>query len=178
MDPLKEAWKGAGTSTKSTADIKEMLKENKHPVLKKIRRQMIVEIVGFSIFGSVFYDFFDGHKKPLFAVIILVASLLLVISHNLFGYLNAKRSVKGNNLRVSLEKYQRELKTFALLSIISRVIYTAGLAIYFTWPAYMRLWPVLLLLVLVALQVIIVARMWRKRIRAINTTVGSLKEGE
>ena len=178
MDPLKEAWKGAGTSTKSTADIKEMLKENKHPVLKKIRRQMIIEIVMFSVFGLIYYDAFDGHQKPLYANVILVASLLLVIFHNLIGYFNAKRSVKGDNLRVSLEKYEHQLKVFAFFSVLSRVIYTAGLAIFFTSPVISRLWPVLLLLALVALQVIIVARMWRNRIRAIHTTVGTLKEGE
>ncbi|WP_343307313.1 hypothetical protein AAHN97_09315 [Chitinophaga niabensis] len=178
MDPLKEAWKGAGNTTKSTADIKEMLKENKHPVLKKIRRQMIVEIIGLTVFGLVFYDFFDGHKKPLYAIIILVASLLLVIFHNLIGYFNARRSVRGDNLRVSLEKYEQDLKTFAIVSIFSRVIYTAGLTIYFAWPFNIRLWPVLVLLALVIVQVIIVAIMWKNRIRAINTTVGSLKEGE
>lgn len=178
MDPLKEAWKGAGNSTKTTEDLREMLRRNRHPVLKSIKLQMIIEIIGFTVFGLVFYDFFDGHEKPLYAIIILVASLLLVIFHNLIGYFNAKRSVRGENLRVSLEKYEEELKTFAFISVLSRVIYTAGLTIYFVWPHYMNLWPMLLLLALVVAQVIIVARMWGKRIRAINTTVGSLKEGE
>ncbi|SIN74602.1 hypothetical protein [Chitinophaga niabensis] len=178
MDPLKEAWKNAGNNTKSTAEMKEMLKENKHPVLRKIRIQMIVEIVGFTAFGLVFYDFFDGHKKPLYVIIILVASLLLVIFHNLIGYFNTKRSARGDNLRVSLEKYEQELKTFALISILSRVIYTAGTIIYFAWPFYIKLWPMLLLLALVVAQVIIVARLWRNRIRAIDATVESLKEGE
>ena len=178
MDPLKEAWKGAGTSTKSTADIKEMLKENKHPVLKKIKRQMIVEIVGFSIFGLVYYDFFDGHQKPLYANVILVVSLLLVIFHNLIGYMNARRSVKGNNLRVSLEKYQRQLRTFALISILSRIIYTAGLTIFFVNMIDTRLWALFFLLALLGLQVLILLRMWRNRLRAINITVGSLKMGE
>jgi hypothetical protein len=178
MDPLKEAWKGAGSSSKSTADIKEMLKENKHPVLKKIRMQMIVEILGFSVFGVVYYDFFDGHQKPLYANVILVASLLLVIFHNLTGYINARRSVEGNNLRVSLEKYQHQLKTFALVSILSRITYTAGLSIFFVSTIDTRLWALFFLLALLGVQVAILIRMWRNRLRAINTTVGSLKMGE
>ena len=178
MDPLKEAWKGAGNNTKSTADLKEMLKGNKHPVLRKIKRQMIIEIVMFSIFGLIYYDAFDGDKKPLYANVLLVASLLLVIFHNLIGYFNTKNSVKGNNLRVSLERYEHQLKTFAVLSITSRIICNAGLAIFFTSMIEVRLWPLLILLGLLALQMIIVARMWRKRIQAIDTTVGSLKEGE
>lgn len=178
MDPLKEAWKGADNNKKSTTDLKEMLKENKHPVLKKIRRQMIVEIVMFSIFAVVYYDFFDGHQKPLYANAILVASLLLVICHNLVGYFNAKSSVKGNNLRVSLEKYEHQLKRFAVFSVLSRVIYTAGLIIYFAGVVDARLWAIIALLALVGVQVAILVRMWRNRIRAIKTTVGSLKEGE
>src|SRR5689334_397479 len=111
MDPLKTAWQNAGANTtKSTADIKEMLRGNKHPVLKKIRTQMIVELIGFCLFGIVYYDFFDGDQKPLYANVILVVSLLLVIFHNLIGYLNTARSVKGDNLCVSLEKYERGLK--------------------------------------------------------------------
>lgn len=179
MDPLKTAWQNAGTdSTKSAADIKEMLRGNKHPVLKKIRTQMIVELVGFCIFGLVYYDFFDGDQKPLYANVILVASLLLVIFHNLAGYLNAARSVKGNNLRVSLEKYERGLKTFAFISILSRVCYTAGLTIFFTSLVDLRLWSLLILLALLAVQVAVLIRMWLNRIGRLHVALEILKKGE
>jgi hypothetical protein len=86
--------------------------------------------------------------------------------------------VEGNNLRVSLEKYQHQLKTFALVSILSRITYTAGLSIFFVSTIDTRLWALFFLLALLGVQVAILIRMWRNRLRAINTTVGSLKMGE
>lgn len=180
MDPLKAAWKGADTNTKSTQDIKKMLKENKHPVLRSIRTQMIIEILAFSAFGLVYYDFFDGHQKPLYANIVLVASLLLVIGHNLIGYLGARNPVEGNNIRVSLEKYLSALRVFALLSVISRILYVAGFLVFFLSVIILtdaKQWIIAGLLLVFVIQISILVRLWLKRIRGISGAVESLKNG-
>ncbi|MRG44726.1 hypothetical protein GFS24_06355 [Chitinophaga sp. SYP-B3965] len=181
MDPLKAAWKGEDTNTKSTADIKKMLKENKHPVLKKIRTQMIIEILAFSVIGVVYYDFFDGHQKPLYANIILVVSLLLVIVHNVIGYLSARNPVKGSNMRASLEKYLSDLKIFARLSILSRILYAAGLLTFFISVITItatKQWIIAGVIIVFLIQIGILVKLWQNRIRGISITVGNLKMGE
>lgn len=181
MDALKTAWKGADNNTKSTQDLKGMLKENKHPVLKDIRKQMIIEIVAFSAFALVYYDFFDGHQKPLYANIILAGALLLAITHNVIGYLGAKHPVKGNNIKGSLEKYLADLKVFALLSILSRIGYAAGLLIFFTSVIAItdtKQWIIGGIIAVFVIQGGILVNLWLNRIRGIKTAVESLKKGE
>jgi len=182
MDPLKTAWKrGAGAHTKSAEDIKKMLRENKHPALKKIRRQMLWETLAFGWLGITFYDGFDGYKKPLYVNIILGVSVLLIILHNIIGYYNAKRSVDGYSLRASLERYEQSLRRFALWSILLRVLYSAGLMIFFLSVTGMGTWSWVLIGVLVsafAFQMHIMKQMWQNRINEVNLTVRKLKMGE
>lgn len=181
MDALKAAWKGADSNTKSTQDLKGMLKENKHPVLKKIRTQMIIEILAFSAFGLVYYDFFDGHQKPLYANLILASALLLAIVHNVIGYLGARNPVKGNNIKGSLEKYLSDLKVFALLSVLSRIGYATGLLIFFTSVIAItgtKQWLIAGIIAVFLVQAGILVKLWLNRIRGIKMAVESLKKGE
>ena len=44
-DELKSAWKGIAPPAKTNEEIKLMLQENRHPVLKGIRKQFTIELL-------------------------------------------------------------------------------------------------------------------------------------
>ena len=43
LNQLKSAWQGMGGPNKNNEELRKMLQENRHPVLKGIRLQMIIE---------------------------------------------------------------------------------------------------------------------------------------
>jgi hypothetical protein len=45
-DLLKSAWQGMIAEPKSNVIIKKMMQEKTHPLQKRIRRQLIIEIYG------------------------------------------------------------------------------------------------------------------------------------
>src|SRR5690606_35479207 len=98
MDTLKSAWKGMGTEHTQQEKLRGMLLERRHPVLKDIRRQMILEVIIFSALLLVYYDFFDGDRKPLYANLLLAGALLFAVLHSIGGYLLARRKINGANL--------------------------------------------------------------------------------
>jgi hypothetical protein len=44
LDELRSAWSSVNAPAKSNEELQLMLKENKHPVLKGIRRQLMIEL--------------------------------------------------------------------------------------------------------------------------------------
>src|SRR5688572_10026970 len=105
QDPLHSAWQAADAAPKNTTALTAMLREGQHPALKQIRRQLIIETLAFTVFLFLYYNLFDGDRKPLYANILMAAGMLLVIVHNTLGYVFTKRSLKGNNIKQSLEHY-------------------------------------------------------------------------
>ena len=132
QDPLKSAWKRINTEQKSNTDITSMLLEKKHPVLKGIRKQLVIETVAFTAFLFIYFDFFDGDRKPFYANILLVAAMLFSIIHNIIVYLLAKRPVKGNNIKRLLERHLLKLKLHAALSVAARIMAAVCLLLFFT----------------------------------------------
>lgn len=153
-----------------------MLSENKHPVLKDIRKQLTIEIIGWGIFLLCYYSMFDGDKKPVWINILLVLSILLPITHNLMGYRSAKYLVQGTNIHESLKNYLSKVKIYAIISIISRQIYLTGLLLFFTYGlSFNRSRYILLVAVLLIflIQLIISCRIWAKRLKSLGNSLNS-----
>ena len=95
-----------------------------------MRRQLLIEIVSFAIFLSIYYDFFDGSQKPFWANVILVATILLVIGHNLIGYFLAKGGGFGaaplnNPWKIAFIE-SKSLQSYPLQSVCSRQLVYAS----------------------------------------------------
>ncbi len=63
LDALQSIWQHSDQAPKTTTEIKTMMLERTHPVLKRIRRQLIIESIAFAFFLVTYYNFFDGDKK-------------------------------------------------------------------------------------------------------------------
>ncbi len=176
LNELKSTWNTVKTPAVSIKEIQMMLSENKHPVLKDIRKQLTIEIIGWSIFLACYYTMFEGDKKPVWINILLVLSILLPITHNLMGYRFSKYLVQGTNIQESLKNYLSKVKTYAIISILSRQIYLTGLLLFFIYGIsfntnkYLALAMIILIFLI---QLVISCRMWATRLKNLGNTLQS-----
>jgi hypothetical protein len=178
-DPLIAAWQSAGTVRQNTPDLQSMIREKNHPVLRGIRRQLLIETIFFSLLLIVYYDFFDGDRKPLFANMLLAGSLVLLIVNNIIGYLFSRRPLSGNNIKQSLTVYHQQLKRYAIISVMVRGLMVVCLLLFLTAPIIFhpdKLWFLAVVVLIVIIQLILFAGIWNRRLRKIRATISSLQE--
>jgi hypothetical protein len=174
LDDLKNTWQNVKTPETSATDIKAMLSENNHPVLKSIRTQVIIEVAAWSVFLLCYYTMFDGDTKPVWINAILVVSVLFPMVHNLMGYSFARYLVNGPTLKESLTIYLAKVKVYAAISISTRVLLAAGFIVFFTYGLTLnaaRFYSLAIIGAIFMLQLVILYRMWAKRLSNIKTAV-------
>jgi hypothetical protein len=179
LDDMKSYWKNLPTESAGPAGaFKTMTKESGHPVLKGIRRQMLIEMTGWILFLIVFYDFFDGHNKPLYLNALVVSTGVFVAGHNLLGYMMARNFNANGSLLQVMSTYVAKVKAYSVISIIARVVSTAAVlmffvdAIQFTKEKYLMLAGIL---VVFMVQIGLLIRLWIKRIADLEESVHELK---
>nr|WP_121269502.1 hypothetical protein [Pedobacter schmidteae] len=178
LDALKSVWNKVDAPTKTSEEIRQMLKENNHPVLKEIRKQLWIEIMGWSAFLLVYYTMFDGDQKPFFINVLLVISVLFALVHNLTGYELAKHLSFGTSVKASLLHYLSKVKTYARISIASRVLLVAGFLLFFTYNiSFSPTKYISMALVLAAfmIQLIVLFRMWQNRLKKLKASITGLE---
>jgi len=132
INDLRAEWQNAGSGSVSEETLRLMTKISQHPTLKKLRIKLILETVFLTILLFVYYDGFDGDKKPLYANALLVLSILLYITNNVLGYLFIKNPVRANNISLSVQKHLLVLKRMSIFSLLSSIFYAVTLLFYFS----------------------------------------------
>jgi hypothetical protein len=179
LDDMKSYWQQLPAESNKPAEaLKRMIKENGHPVLKGIRRQLLIEMVGWLVFLIVSYDFFDGQKKPLYLNLLIVGAGIFVVAHNGLGYMMARNLKTAGNIASALSDYLNKTKTYAIVSITSRIVSMTALllfltdAIQFTKEKHIVLAGIV---VLFAVQIGLLCRLWIKRIIQLQTSITELE---
>jgi hypothetical protein len=176
LDQLKSTWNTSEIPTKTTQELKTMLLESKHPVLKEIRKQFVIEIAGWSVFLLCYYTMFDGDQKPLWVNFVLVITMLSSLLHNLSGYSFSRFLPEGNNIKSSLDRYLKKIRTYASISIFSRILLMTGFMLFFTFNIQFTTTKYLLLAAVVlvfSIQLIWLGKLWAKRISALKDTINN-----
>lgn len=174
LDELKSTWNTVQTPTISTIEIQGMLSENRHPILKGIRKQLTLEIIGWSILLLCYYTMFDGDSKPLWLNILLVSSVIFPFIHSLMGYRFAKYSIHGASIRESLKNYLSKVKVYAIISIISRQVYLTSLLLFLTYgisfnkSKYLSLAVIIFILLI---QLLLSCKIWSKRLKTLGNAI-------
>lgn len=131
LNDLKSNWQNAGGAVKSETELLSMAKLTNHPSLKKIRIKLLAESIFLLVFLTIYYDGFDGDKKPLYANIVLVTGLLLYIANDIIGYFAIAKPINGLDLKISITNYFTRIKRLAILSLTFSFIYSLSLIIFF-----------------------------------------------
>lgn len=180
IDDLKSDWKAIQPIPKSEETLLLMLQENTHPVLKSIRKQILIEVTAWSLFLMVYYSMFDGGTKPLWINLILVISLILPIGHGLYGYYYNKYLTDGSDIKTALAQLYSRLKNYALIAIIARVGFVSGLLlffcynIHFTTTKYFSLGFIVFVFVI---QLVVLYVVWHKRLKHIQALLVGFSTG-
>jgi hypothetical protein len=177
LDDLKSSWNSTISQSKTENDLHLMLKENRHPVLKRIRKQIIIETTGWLVFLLCYYTMFDGATKPLIANAILIIAVLAALLHNLTGYSFSKNLVVDKDINTALQAWLAKMKSHARVSIVMRVIFIAGLLTFFCWNVNIDARRYVLLsagLVLLIAQLMVLNRIWMGRIKSLRNALDGL----
>ncbi len=132
LNDLKSGWQNAAGAFKNEADLQRMTKVAHLPSLNKIRTKLIVETIGLVLFLFIYYDGFDGDKKPFYANLVLVLGVLLYIFNDVIGYISITRPVMEANLRLSVHHYLMRIKRLSVFSLIISFLYSISIIIFFT----------------------------------------------
>lgn len=136
-------------------------------------------MLGYTAFLIVYYDFFDGDKKSFYLNALLVASVLLLLAYNVFGYTLAKNPVMGNSLLESMQQQLQQLKRYALVSVSCRIFAMAGIFTFFLANVHWNSskYPAIGAIVIGALLALFVQRsIWAARIKRLSNTIATLKD--
>ena len=174
IDDLKSDWNTVQPILKTDESLLLLLQENKHPVLKSIRKQIVIEVSSWLIFLLVYYSMFDGYSKPFWVNVVLVFSLLLPVLHSLYGYFYNKYLTDGTDIKKALERLYNRLKKYAFFSILSRIGFVGGLLFFFTYnidftgTKYFFLLSICFVFVF---QIAVLYSIWAKRLKHIKEII-------
>lgn len=176
FNELKSTWDAVKTPSISAAEIQTMFSENKHPALKSIRKQFAIEITGWLIFIAFYYSMLDGAEKPIWVNALLIFSILLPLVHNVMGYRLSKNLIYDDTIYDSLAKFQSKVKSYAIVSIVSRQIYLLGLLTFLTYGINIHANAAISLVIIgifFMIQLVALYMMWKKRLQSLGNTISS-----
>lgn len=174
IDDLKSDWNAVKPVLKTDEMQLSLLQENKHPVLKSIRKQIVMEVLIWFLFLVAYYSMFDGATKPFWVNLILVISLILPIAHGLYGYYYNKYLTDGSDIKTALERLYIRLKHYALIAIIARVGFICGLLLFFSYNIDFTTTKYILLafiLLVFLIQLLALCQIWMKRLRVLKSVI-------
>lgn len=177
LEDLKSDWQYAHVPFRSEADILKMTRIKNHPSVKKIRTKLMIEIIGFVLFLTVYYDWFDGDQKPFYANVLLVSSLLLYVANDVIGYASVVKGINGLNLKASLGKYLVRIRRLSVYSLICTLLYSISFLLFFSSVIHFTKEKsfLLLFLVIVLFQMLFGSQMiWNKWIKSLEQDVKDL----
>lgn len=178
LENLKTQLSSASTSQLSKATLLEMMKTSSHPALKRIRMQVILESVAWTLFLAMYYNFFDGHEKSIIWNIALVAAILLLLIHNLLIYKVTDHPINGENIKDSLRGYSQRLKQYSIISVTTRVVAIVILIGFFLSSIEIFEQRHFIAMigagVIIIIQAFILWRIWQKRIKSISAKYDQL----
>ena len=179
LDDLKSSWNSAISQPKTENELGLMLKENRHPVLKRIRKQITIETAGWLVLLLSYYSMFDGADKPLIANAILVIAVLAALLHNLTGYSFSKNLIGHGDIKTTLQAYLKKIRIYATLSITLRAMFVAGLLVFFCWNVTIDSRRYALLgagLILLLIQLFVLGKVWTTRLKVLSNTLNTFTD--
>jgi len=176
-DNLKSVWQSIVPAQKSREDLMKMSKGRSNAVLKPMRKQIYIELLGFIAFLFCYYSMFDGADKPLPINIIITVAILLPILNHLKGYQLQKQFKSGNNLKDDLTSFINKLEHFRIETIIARLAFTIGLMLFFTYNitfSAQKWWAVILIVIVFSIQFFFLHKVWSNRINQLKLVLQEL----
>lgn len=179
IEELRNEWQSIKTPQIDLDRLKDMTIEKSHPVLSRIRKQFIIELIGWSAFLIICFTGLDADQKPILANAILLLSVTLPMIFNVYGYRLSKELIAGPDISSSLQNRIKALKSFAIISVVLRIILICGVAYFFLSTVDITQSKLMLLgagSMFLIIPLYLLVRIWKKRIGKLKDTLRLLKE--
>lgn len=171
LNELKSGWKNVSGHLKTEEDLERMTKIVNHPVVKQIKIRLTIQISVLLAFLFVYYDWFDGDQKPVYANLALIVGLVLYILNDIVGYISLTKPVGAANLKQSVSAYLSRVKRLSFFSLVATLLYSSSIIVFFTSAIIFtkEKWLVLLFSTVIMVQLIIVSsKLWSRWIKKLN----------
>jgi hypothetical protein len=132
LNDLKSNWQNAGGTSKSESDLQKMTKIAGSSAMQRLRKKLVIESIALLMFSLVYYDWFDGDKKPVYANVLLLSGVLLYILNDVIGYIAISNPISGLNLKLSIQNYLQRVRHLFMFSLIISVLYGISLLVFFS----------------------------------------------
>ena len=179
IEELRSEWQSIKTPQIDLDRLKDMTIEKSHPVLSRIRKQLIMELRGWSAFVIICFTGLDAEQKPILANATLIIAVTLPMIFNVYGYRLSKELIAGPDISSSLQNRINALKNFAIVSVVLRIILISGIAYFFTSTVDITQNKLMLLgagSVFLIFPLYLLVQIWKKRIDKLKDTLRVLKE--
>lgn len=178
LDDLKSSWQEAGKNSRNTSALEKMTKVRHHPKLRRIQLKLLIESVLLTAFLLTYENAFDAVDKPLWASVLLMVFGLLFILNDVAGYFLIMRRVKGSSVVASLKNLVTLLKKFSVFSVISSILFSLSLIVFFSTGLVFTSTKYLILAGMVVTLgglSYVAYRNWQQRIRHFSALVQEFK---
>ncbi|TDO20861.1 hypothetical protein [Pedobacter duraquae] len=178
LQEMKALWKVDNTTPISITEIEKMTLENSHPMLRKIKRQLLLEMILWIIILFGYHNAFDGAKRPGAINLIFVAGLVQAVAYNFAGYCAARNLIAGSDLSTSFHNYLKKLRRFRWTAICSRAVLMLGVILFFSYGLEMqtkRIVGIAGITTMFGIQLLLISMSWNKRIEKLGGIAESLK---
>lgn len=179
IEELRKEWQGIKTPQIELDRLKDMTIEKSHPVLSGMRKQLTIELVGWSAFLFICFTGLDADEKPIQANVILLISVALPMIFNIYGYRLSKELIAGPDISSSLKNRIGSLRRFAIVSVVLRIMLITGVGYFFISTVNITQDKLMLLgagSVFLIFPLYMLVRIWAKRIGKLSGTLRLLKE--
>lgn len=179
IEELRKEWQSIETPNIALDRLKDMTLEKSHPVLSGLRKQLSIELFGWSAFLIICFSGLDVDQKPIHANVILLVSVALPMICNIYGYQLSKELIAGLDISSSLKNRIVSLRRFARVSIVLRIMLITGVGYFFISTVNITQGKLMLLgvgCVCLIFPLYMLVRIWTKRISKLSDTLRLLKE--
>ena len=178
LEEFKSDYINEGKEKMDRESLRRMINANRHPVLKRIKIQLILESSLWAVFLAVYYNFFDGHlKSPLWNSLLIISVVLLLV-HNLLEYRITNNPINGPNVRLSLKNYLKRIRKYSIISMFTRAMAIIIIFGYFLSSIESHeskhYWSFVFLILLISIQIYLLKKVWSKRINKVTLTYEKL----
>lgn len=179
IEELRKEWQSIKTPQIDLDRLKDMTIEKSRPVLSGIRKQLTIELVGWSAFLIIYFTALDADHKPILTNAILIISVTLPMIFNIYGYRLSKQLIAGSDISSSLQNRIDSLRRFAITSVVLRIMLITGVGYFFISTVNITQGKLMLLgagTVVLIFPIYLLVRIWTKRIGKLSGTLKLLKE--
>lgn len=132
IDDLKNTWKSAGKSSKTTSELSLMTELNHNGRLKRIRRRLLIESIFVLAFLILFYTGLDGADKPVWTIVILVSSGVVYIINRLVGYKTTQIIKPDTDVYKMSQELIKKLERLSVSSGLSALFFGGAVILFMT----------------------------------------------